>query len=141
MSAIGLPAGTPPENVTLLLRLEGVAAVAGAVAGYHLTGGNWWLFALLFLAPDIAMLGTLRNPVLGSRLYNLAHTYTVPAAIAAVAATADAMWLLPYALIWIAHIGMDRALGYGLKYPGEFHLTHLGPIGKARRAQRLTDPD
>ena len=38
------------------------------------------------------------------------------------------------ALIWLAHIGIDRALGYGLKYEAGFGFTHLGRIGRQGKA-------
>jgi hypothetical protein len=38
--------------------------------------------------------------------------------------------ILLIAMIWLAHIGFDRALGYGLKYASGFGFTHLGRIGK-----------
>lgn len=132
--------GFPPRAVTALLKVEGLAVFAAALATYHLLGGNWWIFALLLLAPDIAMLGALRGPVFGAHAYNAAHTYTVPLALGAIGWFAGAAWLLPYAVIWIAHIGMDRAFGFGLKYPGLDHHTHLGLIGKAKKAaQQLAD--
>ena len=48
-------------------------------------------------------------------------------------------WMQPLclqiSLIWFAHIGFDRALGYGLKFPLGFRVTHLGvPIGMAPKA-------
>jgi hypothetical protein len=130
--------GFPPKEISLTLRLEGAVALVAALVAYQALGGNWWLFALLILAPDLAMLGALGGAVLGSRLYNLAHTYTVPAVLAALAMLAGLPALLPFTVIWAAHIGMDRALGYGLKYPGSFHQTHLGPIGK-KTGQGLAD--
>lgn len=133
-------AGFPPKAVITVLKIEGLAAFAAALAAYHLLGGNWWVFALLILAPDLAMLGALRGSVFGAHCYNAAHTYTLPLALGTIAWIAGAAWLVPYALIWFAHIGMDRALGYGLKYPGLDHHTHLGLIGKAKKsAQQLAD--
>lgn len=123
--------GFPPAHVTTLLRIEGAAVFAVALVAFHQLGGNWWLFALLILAPDLSMLGLFAGPKAGARIYNYAHTYSVPLAIGAVAWFLGAFWLLPYAVIWVAHIGADRALGYGLKYDG-FHATHLGLIGKAK---------
>jgi len=38
--------------------------------------------------------------------------------------------VLSIAMIWLAHIGIDRALGYGMNYSAGFGLTHLGRIGK-----------
>jgi hypothetical protein len=134
-----LDAGFPPKEVAYLLRLEGLAVFLATLFAFQFLGGSWWLFALLLLAPDLAMLGLLRSPSFGARLYNAAHTYTVPAALGALALAAGAAWLLPYAVIWIAHIGLDRALGYGLKYPSLDHHTHLGLIGRARKAQQLAD--
>ena len=133
-------AGFPPGHVTTLLRVEGLVVFVAALVAFHLSGGNWWLFALLILAPDLAMFGLLAGPGAGARIYNLAHTYSVPLLIGGLAWLAGAAWLVPFALIWVAHIAMDRALGYGLKYPGIDHATHLGWIGKARKAQRLANP-
>ncbi len=113
----------------LLLRLEGAALLAAAVAAYAWLGGSWALFAVLALAPDLAMLGYLANPRLGSALYNAAHTTLGPFALAALALAGGLDALLPVAAVWAAHIGFDRMLGYGLKYPTAFRDTHLGRLG------------
>lgn len=131
--------GIPPASITTLLRLEGLAALIAAVIAYQATGGSWWLFALLLLAPDLSMLGMLAGTRAGARAYNLAHTYAAPAVLALLGWVAGAPWLIPLALIWVAHIGMDRALGYGLKYPSSFEVTHLGVMGKKKRAATLAD--
>ena len=123
----------PPPSVTRLLRVEGLAIFIAALAAYHLIGGNWWLFALLILAPDLAFLAALAGAGTGVRAYNLAHTYSVPIALGVIGQFAGLGWALPVAAIWVAHIGMDRALGYGLKYPSRMSATHLGWIGKDRR--------
>ena len=133
------PVGFPPASVSTILRLEGFFVLAASVGAFHLLGGNWWLFALLLLAPDLAMLGALAGDKTGARVYNLAHTYLGPALLAALSWPLAGASVLPLALIWTAHIGMDRALGYGLKYPSHDHATHLGLIGKARKAQRLAN--
>jgi hypothetical protein len=44
---------------------------------------------------------------------------------------------LSLATIWIAHIGFDRALGYGLKYGSGFTHTHLGRIGRDRYSEEM----
>ena len=120
-------------DAILLQRLEGLAALAAAVTAYSWLGQSWLLFALLFLAPDLFMLGYLRSPRLGALTYNLGHTYVTPALLALFG-----LWTGPLAYglaaIWVAHIGFDRLLGYGLKLDAGFGQTHLGPIGKARRA-------
>ncbi|MGB3337275.1 MAG: DUF4260 domain-containing protein [Devosia sp.] len=119
-------------DAIFLQRLEGFAALALGVAAYIWLGQSWLVFALLFLAPDLFMLGYLRSPRLGALSYNLAHTYAAPALLALLGL---AIGPLAYGLaaIWVAHIGFDRLLGYGLKLDG-FEQTHLGPVGKARRS-------
>ena len=108
-----------------LLRLEGLLEFAAATLLYAHLGGNGWLFAALLLTPDMAMLGYLRNPRVGAFCYNLAHTTTLPLALAVIAFLTGATMGLLLALIWIAHIGMDRSLGYGFKSPERFRSTHL----------------
>lgn len=133
--------GFAPKDVRYLLRLEGLTVFVAAIAVYVAVGGNWWLFAALILAPDLSMLGALGGERTGARVYNLAHTYTFPALLAGIAYLAGWPVLLPLAIIWIAHIGIDRTLGYGLKYPNSFHATHLGWIGKAsKRVPLVADP-
>jgi hypothetical protein len=129
--------GFPPSEVSAHLRIEGLVAFAAAIAAYQYLGGNWWLFALLILAPDLSMFGWLRGEAFGARAYNLAHTYTAPAVLAGIGYSAGATYLLPFAVIWAAHIAADRALGYGLKYPGLPHHTHLGAIGKLRKEAKV----
>lgn len=119
----------PPKEVTSILRLEGLVVLIGALAGYQFLGGNWLLFALLVLLPDLAMLGALTGTLVGTRLYNLAHTYALPGLLAIVAVMGGQTQLLSFMFIWVAHIAMDRTLGYGLKYPGLFQHTHLGRMG------------
>lgn len=114
----------------LLLRLEAGALLAAAVVFYAHTGASWWLFALLFLAPDIAMLGYLRGPRTGALAYNLAHTYGLPALLGGGALWSGSSLLLAAAVIWLAHIGFDRLMGYGLKHATDFNDTHLGRIGR-----------
>jgi Domain of unknown function (DUF4260) len=108
-----------------LLHLEGACIVALAILLYRAGHFPWWLFAVLLLAPDAFMLGYLANPKLGAALYNLVHTLSLPILLLAASILAPLPNLEPYALIWLAHIGMDRMLGCGLKYPTRFRDTHL----------------
>jgi hypothetical protein len=78
------------------------------------------------------MLGYLATPCWGARFYNAAHTYITPATLACAALLLHQSALMPFALIWVNHIGADRMLGYGLKYPAGFGWTHLGKIGSGR---------
>jgi len=109
----------------LLLHAEGLVVLIAATVAYGKLGASWGLFALLFLAPDVAALGYLRGHAVGAWAYNTLHTYLGPALLAAAAAALDAPGLYPFVLIWFAHIGFDRLLGYGLKYPSAFKDTHL----------------
>lgn len=108
-----------------LLHLEGgVVLLAGLVAYWHV-GGNWLLFAALLLAPDLGMLGYLINARVGARIYNLAHLPLWPAALLAASWFGAGTLALEIGLIWLCHIGMDRLVGYGFKYPTKFQDTHM----------------
>lgn len=120
-------------DAALLLRAEGFAAFAAALVGYFSLTDSWLLLCATVLLPDLAMIGYAFGPRIGAHAYNAAHTYTAPALLV-VFALATGLPLLPLACVWIAHIGIDRALGYGLKRPSGFHDTHLGRIGRTRRA-------
>lgn len=116
----------------IVLRAEGAAILIVATILYAKAGGSWWLFALLFLAPDVSLLGYLGGAGIGATVYNAAHTLIGPLLLAALGWALPAYTLLPLALIWLAHIGFDRLLGYGLKYAAGFNFTHLGGIGRSR---------
>jgi len=128
--------GIPPRPVTTLLRLDGLAVGVGAVVAFAVTGGNWWLFAALILAPDLAFLAMGLGAKRAATVYNVVHSYTWPIILIGAGLLAPVGWLVSVGLIWGAHIGIDRAVGYGLKYPDSIETTHLGLIGKARKAQQ-----
>ena len=109
----------------LLLRLEGLAVLAGSVFLYARYGRGWVFFALLFLAPDLAFFGYLAGNRVGATVYNLLHTYAGPVMLGLIALATRNQTLLSIELIWLAHIGFDRFLGYGLKTEGGFKDTHL----------------
>jgi hypothetical protein len=122
--------GTP----RLLLRLEGLAVLATAVIGYGELGASWSLFALLLLLPDAALIAYVGGPRMGALAYNAAHTYLAPATVGALAYLGVLPGGWPICLIWVAHIGMDRALGLGLKFSSAFRDTHLGAVGRVAPA-------
>ena len=122
-------------SVMAILRLEGLAAAAITIVLYARSGASWWLFAALWLVPDLSMLGYLHCSCWGARTYNAVHTYLGPTVLALFALLAGAHNVLPVALIWANHIGVDRLLGYGLKYSEGFGFTHLGRLG---RQQEIT---
>ncbi len=100
-------------------------------AAYAHFAGDWKWFAILFLAPDLSFLGYVFGPRTGAIAYNAAHSTIGPLAIGVAACIAGNSPLLATALIWLAHVGMDRALGFGLKYSSAFSETHLGRIGRS----------
>ena len=116
-----------------LLRLEGLIVLIVAVAAFHALGGGWRLFAVLFLVPDLSMLGYLAGPRIGAAGYNAGHSYIGPALVGALGLCLPSPLIQQIAAIWVAHVGFDRALGYGLKYPQGFGFTHLGLKGRAAR--------
>jgi multisubunit Na+/H+ antiporter MnhB subunit len=108
-----------------LLRLEGLAVLAASLVLYFDAGYGWLLLVVLFLAPDLAMIGYAGGPVVGAVTYDLVHTYAWPIALGVAGVLGDSGTAIQVALIWAAHIGADRLLGYGLKYPSGFKDTHL----------------
>lgn len=114
---------------TKWLRLEGLAVLVASVGVFAHVEASWWLFLVLILAPDLAMLGYLAGPRAGAFVYNLFHLYAWPGALAVWHLTVGPTWAAGVAAVWAAHIGMDRAFGYGLKLPDAFKHTHLGWIG------------
>lgn len=109
-----------------LLRLENLAILAGAIACYTWLQASWWLFALLILVPDATMVGYIHSPRSGAAIYNAGHWYGLPAVMGAIGVIRHDDTMIAIALIWVAHIAFDRMLGFGLKYPKGFKVTHLG---------------
>jgi hypothetical protein len=118
----------PMTMPAVLLRIEGATLLVMSVLLYSYIGGEWLLFAILLLAPDLSALGYLAGTSVGSVTYNLAHIYLFPAILAAYGLLAGNSLALSLAFIWFAHLGMDRMVGYGLKYPTAFKDTHLSRV-------------
>jgi len=129
--AVSRLAGAVEGVPRILLRIEGAALAAAAVYTYYRIGANWWLFAALILAPDLSMVAYFGGTRLGAIAYNAFHVTLGPLICAALGLLLPSFDLISIALIWLAHIGADRALRYGLKYAAGFGFTHLGRIGGA----------
>ena len=122
--------GAPTGGLRILLRLEGLTLFAGMTLLYSVWDGSWLVYAILFLAPDLSFAAYLAGPKPGAIIYNAAHSYMAPVSLMVAGFALSSPLTLSIAMIWMAHIGIDRALGYGLKYQAGFGFTHLGRIGK-----------
>jgi hypothetical protein len=120
-------------NPRLLVQLEGAAVFVLSVFSYHWGQGSWLQFGVFFLVPDISMIGYLAGARTGAAIYNAIHTYAGPLMLAGFSVAMAHHTTLLLSLIWIAHIGFDRMLGFGLKYPNSFKDTHLNPERHAER--------
>jgi len=127
-----VPSHPVTGGVRVWLRAEGLTVLVLSMTIYGSLGSKWLPFAVLFFAPDFSLFGYLAGPKIGAGIYNLAHSYVLPLFLAAGSITGGRMDLVALCCIWTAHIGFDRMLGYGLKYPTAFAMTHLGRIGKVK---------
>lgn len=109
----------------ILLHVEGFAVLGLSIFMYSYSGFSWVLFILLLFVPDVAMFGYLFNNKIGAIIYNIFHTYSISIAIILFGMMVDSDITLAIGMIWLAHIGMDRMVGYGLKYPKSFKDNHL----------------
>ena len=125
--------GAAVGSVRAVLRLEGLCVLMASAFAYSTFGAGWGVFFACFLLPDLSFLGYLAGPRAGAFAYNAAHSYAGALACLAGAVAWPSQVPLAVGLIWLAHIGLDRALGYGLKYGQGFGFTHLGPIGRTAR--------
>ena len=122
----------PTTTVRGWLRLEGAAAFVAGLALYAWLGGPWLFVVPLLLLPDLSAVGYVSGPRLGALTYNVAHNWALGLAVLGLGLVADATPLAILGAVLIAHVGMDRTLGYGLKLPTSFQDTHLGRIGRDR---------
>lgn len=105
--------------------MEGFLILSVSVLLYWQMHFGWLMFAILLLAPDISMVGYLGGVKIGAAIYNLVHTLAAPLLLIGFTLVTARPSLLAYGLIWTTHIGMDRVMGFGLKYPTNFKDTHL----------------
>ncbi len=117
---------------TIFLRIEGFIICTLSIFGYSLVSGDWLMFFLLLFMPDVTILGYTINSRIGAFIYNIGHSYSLPLILGVLSAVAENLNGSIIALIWLAHIGLDRMCGFGLKYPHGFKHTHLGIIGREK---------
>jgi hypothetical protein len=129
MNEVSTTPGCVFGNAKSILRIEAAALLAALAIAYYQMHASWLLFIVLILAPDVGMIGYLRGTGVGAWSYNAFHSYVGPIIVLAAAVTFSRA-ALPFAIIWAAHIALDRTLGYGLKYSDSFAHTHLGVIGR-----------
>lgn len=125
--------GAVDGGLRTVLRAEGLMLLSCAVALYWRAGGDWRLFAILFLAPDLSFAGYLAGPRIGAAAYNAMHSTIAPLVLGAAGLAVNMPLAVMIALIWLAHVGFDRALGYGMKHGRGFGFTHLGRIGRSAK--------
>lgn len=111
-----------------ILRAEGLAVFAASLYFYNQLSGNWLLFILLILVSDFSMIGYLKDTKLGSITYNLGHNYILALLIIFAGIFTNNNFLTSLGLILSAHVGADRLLGFGLKYPTNFKDTHIQKV-------------
>jgi len=129
--------GSVHSAVRLWLRLEGALVLLLAIALYAHVGGSWVVFAALFFVPDVSFAAYLGGPRIGAAISNVAHSYVGPLIMAGTLLSVGTELTPP--LVWAAHIGFDRAPGYGLKYPTAFSDTHLGRVGRGTPQPEFND--
>ena len=125
----GVP-GMTNGAVRTWLRLEGLAAFAAGLAVFRASGGNWLLVVPLLLLPDVSAAGFLAGQRVGTFTYNAIHNWVPGIAVLALGAWLASPAIVLAGSILVAHVGIDRAVGYGLKLPTSFHDTHLGRMGR-----------
>jgi len=92
--------------------------------------------------PDLSLLAYLRSRGrAAAAIYNSVHNYVLPLALGFAAWQWNSPLSGKLALIWLAHISMDRALGFGLKFPGDFKFTHLQSCTSLPAAALKTGPE
>ena len=120
-----------------VIQFEEVALVLLSIWLFGALDYAWWWFLLLFLAPDLAMVGYMAGPRAGAIAYNLVHHKGVAIGLYLTGAVLGNQLLQLFGLIMLAHSSFDRVLGYGLKYFDSFNHTHLGMIGPAAKHNSL----
>ena len=132
-AAAGRTAEVDPGWTRPWLRAEGAATFAAGLAGFLFLGLPWWAFVLLLLVPDVSMVGYLRGPRFGAIVYNVVHDLATGVVVAGLGLAIGSVPLAAVGAVLVAHSGMDRLAGYGLKFPDAFQHTHWAGSDAATR--------
>jgi hypothetical protein len=109
----------------LWLQLEGATLMVGSLVSLSTTHRSWWLVPLVLFLPDEFMAGYIGGTRIGAHVYNMAHATPLPMLMVGYGWWLGRSIFVALGLVWLAHIGMDRLLTFGLKYPDHFQHTHL----------------
>ncbi|APO43060.1 DUF4260 domain-containing protein [Paenibacillus xylanexedens] len=115
-------------NNQILIKIENAIVAALGTYFYFSYGYSWWVFLLLLLAPDIFMFGYAFGNKVGAYVYNIAHTFVTPVLLLLAGHMFSISFLTMIGFIWLVHIGVDRTVGYGLKYTTDFKNSHIQRI-------------
>ncbi|WP_084080373.1 DUF4260 family protein [Edaphobacter aggregans] len=101
----------------LLLRLEALLVLLIALICYSGLHGSSLLFLVLFLVPDVSLLGYLAegHGRFAATFYNALHCYAVPLGVALIAFRLHSVVTGRITVIWVAHIALDRFIGFGFE--------------------------
>lgn len=113
-----------------IIKLEEIAMLVGSILALIYFKVEWWYYLILFLGPDVSMIGYLAGNKVGAACYNTFHHKGIAVALFVAGFFYNRPLLLITGIILFGHSSMDRMLGYGLKYNEGFKFTHLGSIGK-----------
>ncbi len=112
-----------------LLKLEEFFLFGLALFLFSELDYGWGSYALLFLTPDLSMIGYLANPRLGAWTYNLIHHKGLSVSLYFLGYLLSIPWLIFAGTLLLGHSSLDRVFGYGLKHEDAFQSTHLGGLG------------
>jgi hypothetical protein len=149
MSSAHLTATAPRPAVSTAGRRAGwlgLGLAALAFGGLEVANHGPWALALLIafaIAPDLTFLvglGQARQlqpgqlPPAAVPWYNAAHRVWGPAAVLVIFTVTPLSWapLFAAGLGWLAHVAIDRAMGYGLRTAAGFQR-HGATAGPAHR--------
>lgn len=112
-------------------RIEAAIVFGSAITlfAYLDHGLAWWLAVIVFFLPDVSFAGYALGSKAGAVVYNVLHVYALGMVLITVGLASGSGTVAALGTLWMGHAGFDRMLGFGLKSPEGFRITHLGRIG------------